>query len=101
MQGLVIDTWYKAMMVSSIPVGVLSGILKDRSLVAVALGLLLFGLGQWRNHRKETSFFDTGGNGVVQQTQDVRRITALGLVLEVLGCGLALAGIARLLISLL
>lgn len=99
MGSVKIEHWWIGMLVAGVAVFSAGGIAKDRTLVAVGLGLLMFGIGEWMNHpRKERIEFGAGGTWKFSGYP--RHATFVGSVFSFLGCLLLGAGVVRVAISL-
>jgi hypothetical protein len=84
MQGLSLDKWYKGMVAGAIALMGVGAVAKDRPLLALAFGMLLFGLGAWKNHTIQTSFRRDFGF-MLHGEREIRAPTVLGVLLEVIG----------------
>ncbi|MGE7196912.1 hypothetical protein [Brevundimonas naejangsanensis] len=99
MSGVRIEHWWVGLVVAGVAVFSAGGVAKEHSLVAVGLGLLLFGIGEWMNHpRQEHIAHGMGGRWKVWGHP--RRPTFMGNAFSVVGCLLLLAGAVRVAISL-
>jgi len=100
LKGLVLDAWYKvsvylggAVLAASFFFEV-KGI-TNAQLQLLAGGVFLLGLGEWKNHKRESSIqpphASTGGQAILWEGT-IRKPDAFGVLLDLLG--LALIGLA-------
>ncbi len=102
LSNLVLDSWYKVLMVVGMFVflltaaGVLSVLPAVPSLL-ISLGIFLFGLGEWVNHPLQTGLLSATAfhpAGIV--TSYPRRFSVAGCIFDLIGLGLLGAGVYRL-----
>lgn len=99
MTGMAIDAWWKGMIaVGAVILG--AGVFgRDQGAVALGIGFVLLGLGEWINHPRREGMI---GDGLERYkiVSTARRPSLFGTVFSIAGGGLLLAGVARLAIAL-
>lgn len=99
MGSVKIEHWWVGMVVAGVAIFGAGGIAKDRTVVAVGLGLLLLGIGEWMNHpRVERIEFGMGTTWKLSGFP--RRASFVGTIFSFLGCILLGAGVVRVAIAL-
>jgi len=83
---LKLDIWFKVL----IPIGaiilLLASYMSDKELMLLGFGLLLIGMGEWKNHRLHSKHIDASAYNAEQWIHaTIRKPNALGILLDVLG----------------
>ena len=99
---LALDHWYQALMVVGFVTFTAAGagLLKEFPAVptaVIALGVFFIGLGEWTNHPLQTRvMYDVADRPSGLITGHPRNVRPVGVVFDVLGCGLVVLGAYRL-----
>lgn len=95
-----LNEWYKAVFAAGAALGVPAIAAGNNVALLCAIGLLIFGIGEFMNHpsRSRLVYNEYGGiTGIVIGRS--REPVAIGVIIDVLGIGLLLYGIIRLLLA--
>lgn len=102
LKNLIIDQWYKALLVLGATVFILALTIELRGIansiaLLISLGVILIGIGEWINHPLQTRILPPGEHypGWLQGSGYVRRNTLLGLLFDCFGIVLIVIGIIK------
>ena len=94
-----LDEWYKATIAGGAVIAVPAITVGNDTALICAIGLLLFGVGEFINHPFRSGFIYNEYGGVAGTMKGrSRRPKTFGIALDILGIGLLLYGIVRLLL---
>jgi hypothetical protein len=92
------EHWYKALMAAGVALGVAAVAVGHTPLLIIAIGMVLFGLGEFTNHPyQERVMLDGFGRPHAKVSGHPRRVGTLGIILDVGGACLVIWGIIRVL----
>lgn len=92
--------WAIALVVAGVAMGVPSIVASDKNAFLIALGMILYGVGQMRNRQIQQSIYsDDFGRPAGTITGNPHRFTLVGTTLSLVGIGLFCFGLYRLVLS--
>lgn len=103
MSNFNVQHWYKGAVAAAVALLGIGAVAKDATLIAIALGILFVGLGEWINHPFISRFIPSPGFGIPSgiASGEVRRPNVAGIVLDILGLAFVVVGVVRLGVILL
>jgi hypothetical protein len=92
------EHWYKAVIAAGVALGVAAVAASHTPLLIIALGMVLFGVGEFTNHPyQERVMLDALNRPQYKISGHARRVGWLGLTLDIAGGLLVIWGIVRVL----